>query len=310
MNAITRAISAAFALLLALPGSALADGDPATDSVPRILPYQGRLAVDGAPVDATGEDALHLLFALYDGPDGEAPVYAQPLVVEVFAGRFTASIGPVGEGPDGAPRPIDEVIAAADDLYLGMTLLGDPDDPADDIPLANRQRIYATPYAMWSTTATNLSVAGQARIGGDLAVGGGVQVDGGLRVDGPVDLPAGSVGGGEIADGTLQLDDFAANILGEGLTRSGDAIAVDQAWLDDRIRSWVRSHCTAQLGWRDNCNNCGSGPAKQVTVRADGVCTGASGSDTRCRDNNNWGGVNTDSDVDGNDVFYIRMVCN
>ncbi len=314
MHHLARFASApAFATLLVMlcaTGVARADGDPTTDDVPRMLPYQGRLEVDGAPVDAVGDAALHLLFALYDGPDAEQPVYSQPLVVEVYAGRFTATIGPEGVGPDGEVVPVDAIIAAADDLHLGMTLLGDPNDPEDDIPLANRQRIYATPYAMWSTTATDLAVAGQARVGGDVSVGGGVQVDGGLRIDGPVDLPGGSIGGAEVADGSLRLDDFDPAMLGEGLERRGASIAIDEDWLQGRIRSWVRSNCHARLGWRDNCGNCDNGPEKNVTVRADGTCTGASGSDTRCRANNTWGGVNTDGDVDGNDVFYIRLICN
>ena len=148
----------AFALLCAVLAAApaLADGDARTDDVPRLLPYQGTFEVDGQPLDARGADALHILFALYDGPEAEQPTYRQAIAVEVFSGRFNATIGPVGVGPDGAEVPIGDVITAADDLYLGMTLLGDPDDPEDDVALANRQRIYATPYAMWTTAATDL----------------------------------------------------------------------------------------------------------------------------------------------------------
>lgn len=294
------ALFALTAAATAITSPARADGDPTTDDVPRMLPYQGVLERDGVPVEAAGENALHLLFALYDGAGAEAPIYTQALVVEVFTGRFTATIGPVGLGPDGQERPIDALFAAADDLYLGMTLLGDPDDPEDDVPLANRQRIYATPYAMWSTSATNLSVAGHARVGGDLAVTGAARVDGGLRVAGPVELPAGSLG----------LDALDPATVGEGLVRDGAGVTIDQGWLDDRIRTWVRSHCTVRLGWRDSCTNCGSGPSKQVTVRADGTCIDARGSDTRCRGNNAWGGVNTDGDVNNDDVFYIHMNCN
>ena len=203
MNRFTRPTRAPIALLLTLgallAGPAWADGDPATDQVPRMLPYQGRLEIDGRPIDATGADALHLLFSLYDGADAEQPTYSQPIVVEVYAGRFTATIGPVGIGPDGAARPIDGVIAAADDLFLGITLLGDPNDPEDDVPLANRQRIYASPYAMWTTTATDLTVARNATVRGALAVSGQTTLDGGVRVRGPVELPAGS----------LDLDDLS-----------------------------------------------------------------------------------------------------
>ena len=292
-------IALALLALAAFTGPARADGDPTTDDVPRMLPYQGVLELDGEPVEAAGEAALHMGFALYDGPDAEQPVYSQPLVVEVFTGRFTATIGPVGIGPDGAERPIEAVIAAADDLYLGMTLLGDPDDPEDDIPLANRQRIYATPYAMWSTTATDISVAGQARVGGDLDVAGRARV-GALQVDGPVELPAGS----------LDLDDLDPATVGRGLTREGASMGIDEAFLDARIRSWVRAHCTVRLGWRDSCSNCDLPPAKEATARADGTCIDARGRDTRCRSNNTWAGVNTDGGVNDDDVFYVRMICN
>ncbi|MCB9528199.1 MAG: hypothetical protein H6701_07375 [Myxococcales bacterium] len=296
-------LAALLGALVPLATAALADGDPRTDDVPRLLPYQGQLELDGRPVHATGDDALHLLFALYDGPDAVEPVYQQPIVVEVYSGRFTASIGPVGQAPDGSERAIAEVIAAADDLSLGITLLGDPDDPADDIALENRQRIHATPYAMWSTTATDLSVARRLDVGGDAQIGGA------LRVDGPVGLGPDAIDGAEITDGSVRLADLDPALVGDGLARGDEAIGVDPAWLDARIRTWVRGHCRVQLGWRDGCDNCNLAPAKHVTAQADGRCVGATGSNTSCRVNNTWGGVNSDGDVDENDVFYIRLVC-
>ncbi len=292
-------------LLLALcaAGLAHADGDPSTDDVPRLLPYQGVLELDGAPVEAAGDAALHLLFSLYDGPAAEQPVYSQRLRVEVFTGRFTATIGPTGEGPDGAEVPLDTVIMAADDLHLGMTLLGDPDDPADDVALNNRQRIYATPYAMWTTGATDLAVAdrlhvgGEARVEGRMVVDGQARLNGGARIRGPVDLTAGSV----------DLDEIAPATIGRGLTRDGAAMNLDDAYLDARIRSWVRGHCRVQLGWRDSCHDCNNGPSKRVTVQANGTCIGGVGTNTGCR--GVWGGVNTDGDVGNDDVFYVHLVC-
>ena len=282
---------------------AWADGDAATDAVPRILPYQGMLELDGRPLDATGDRALHLELALYDGPDAPEPAYRQAMSVEVFQGRFTAPIGPTGLGPDGAPRPLQDVIAAADDLYLGMTLLGDPDDPDDDIALQNRQRIHATPYAMWAHTATDLTVARDAIVHRHLGVGGD------LRIEGDVSLPADAIAGDEIADGTVRLRDLDGRIPGDGLAAAGDALTVDGDWLDDRIRSWVRGHCQIRLGWRDGCQGCQNPPAHSVTVGADGICTQGDGGFTRCRDDNQWGGVSTSGTVDGNDVFYIRLIC-
>ena len=304
MNAIARAATALTALvaLFAAP-TAHADGDATTDSVPRMLPYQGVLEIDGRPVDANGDRALSVVFELYDGPEAEAPTYRQPMQIEVYAGRFTATIGPTGLGPDDAPLGIDAVIRAADDLYLGLTLLGDPDDPADDVRLQNRQRIHASPFALWTTAATDISVARNAVIAGDAIVGGS------LVVAGDVTLPQGSLDGDEITDGTVRLGDFAPDQFGEGLATEAGALGVDTAWLDDRIRTWTRAHCQVRLGWRNGCTNCQDPPFKEVAVQANGVCVDARGADTSCRDGGRWGGVNTDANVGDNDTFYIRLVC-
>ena len=292
-------------VILTASFGAFADGDPATDDVPRTLPYQGVLELDGAPVNAEGLNALHILFELYDGQDAEVPTYSQPIVVEVYDGRFTATIGPLGLNADNEEVEITEIITAADDLYLGMTLLGDPDDPDDDIALSNRQRIHASPYAMWTTSATNLNVAR------DLVVGRNLDVAGDLAVGGNVVLPVGAIDTADIANESLVFDDLDPEILGVGLEENGGAIRVDDDHLSARIRSYVRSNCHVELGWRDNCSNCGSNPAKFARVRADDTCVAASGSDTRCRGTNNrYGGVNLDGTADGNDVFYIRFFCN
>lgn len=276
--------------LCALPYAAQADGDPTTDNVPRILPYQGILELDGQPVNATGDNALHLGFQLFNGPDAEQPVYRQDLRVEVYAGRFTATIGPVGVDGAGAEVPISQIIANADDLYLGMILLGDPADPADDIALNNRQRIHASPYAMWTTAATNLDVARDLRVGRDLAVAQDIATGRDLTV----------------------AQDVA---VGRNLAVTGDmtvqgALNLPAGALDAHIRDWVRGHCKVQLGWRDQCFGCAREPAKFVTAGADGRCDAneAHGSHTGCR-NGNWAGVNTDGNVSDDDVFYVRLIC-
>jgi hypothetical protein len=289
-------------LVALIPITAVADGNPATDGVPRLLPYQGLLELDGRPVNAVGDNALHIGFLLFRGADAEAHVYRQDLRIQVYNGRFTATIGPTGTDPAGAEVPIERIIANADDLYLGMILLGDPADPDDDIALSNRQRIHASPYAMWTTAATDLSVAR------NLVVGGSAVVDGDLTVRGAVNLPAGAINTAALADGAVQVGKVA---LGPGLRPRGDQtqLGVDDAYLDARIRSWVRSHCTIRLGWRDGCDNCNSAPAKEVTVQANNRCIAARGSDTRCRSAGDWGGINTDGGVNDDDVFYIRFQC-
>ncbi len=291
-------VGAILGLAMALGANVMADGDPTTDQVPRTLPYQGTLEMDGQPVQAIGEHALEIEFALYDGQASEVAAYRQTMRIEVFAGRFTATIGPVGKGPAEEDVEIASVIQAADDLYLGMTLLGDLADPEDDVALAGRQRIHATPYAIWTTSATDMSIARDIVVGGNAQIGGRLQVDNGLAVSGSVDVPSGS----------LSLSDIDPVVVGVGLQENSESLRVDETWLNDHIRTWVRDHCQVRLGWRDSCDNCGSGPSKQVTVKANGTCIGGSGSNTRCR--GSWGGVNTDGDVNGDDVFYIHMNCN
>ena len=204
-------------VIVTLAWDVFADGDPTTDNVPRTLPYQGTLELNGEPVEATGDNALHILFELYDGQAAEAPAYQQPLIVEVYAGRFTATIGPLGLNANGDEVIISDIIANADDLYLGMTLLGDPEDPADDVALSNRQRIHASPYAMWSTTATNFTVANTLGVGGSVNVGGDVVADGDVDADGDVRA------GGALSGGSLNLSG-GMNVSG-GATLGGNLSA-------------------------------------------------------------------------------------
>lgn len=289
-----RLITRLVVLLTLTAGAASADGDPRTDGVPRLLPYQGQLELDGRPVNATGESALHIGFLLFDGADAEAHAYRQDLQIEVYGGRFTATIGPVGTDAAGTEVPIERIIANADDLYLGMILLGDPADPEDDIGLANRQRIHASPYAMWTTTATDLTVARDAVVGRNLAVTGD------LTVQGAVNLSAGAIDTAEVADNAIRPSKIA---LGNGLRGlQNDTVGVDNGFLDARIRSWVRSHCRVSIGHRDRCDGCGT-PAGQVTVQANRTCVSGS-----CR-SAGWGGVQFTGDVDGNDDLFVRFEC-
>ncbi|MEO1270277.1 MAG: hypothetical protein AAFX99_19485, partial [Myxococcota bacterium] len=50
----------AMGIITTLTLNVMADGDPTTDSVPRSLPYQGTLEVNGEPLNALGADALNI----------------------------------------------------------------------------------------------------------------------------------------------------------------------------------------------------------------------------------------------------------
>ena len=181
-------VGLALGAVTTLGATVFADGDPTTDDVPRMLPYQGTLEINGQPVHATGTSALAMRFDLYDSAEAPEPVYSQRVTVEVYAGRFTTTIGPEGEGPAGEVVAIGDVVAAADDLHLGIVLLNDLEDPEDDTALANRQRLMATPYAMWTTTATSFTVARDLSAGGALRVGGTAHVGTGRPLSGAAQL--------------------------------------------------------------------------------------------------------------------------
>ncbi|MEO1270450.1 MAG: hypothetical protein AAFX99_20375 [Myxococcota bacterium] len=157
---------------------ALADGNPATDTVPRMISYQGQLELDGVAVNASGVNAVPVRFELYDRREGGAPVYTQQLRLNVFEGRFATSLGPFGDNN----TSIADVVSGADELFLGMTLTGNPNIVEDDISLAGRQQLQVSPHALWSRYATNFDVASNLQVNGNLQAGGNLQVGGTQRI--------------------------------------------------------------------------------------------------------------------------------
>ena len=142
----------------------IADQDPGTDDVPRLLPYNGTLYFDGDPVTAQGDEGPWLRFDITDGNADDSPVvYSQSMQVDAYNARFSAMLGP----SDDAGVNLEQVLAGADDLYLKLVVLGehDPDNPeataGDDAALSNPQRLTLSPYAVWATNATDFTVEGQ-----------------------------------------------------------------------------------------------------------------------------------------------------
>lgn len=153
---------------LVAPRRAHADGNPATDGVARLVSYSGTLEVDGAPV--TG--SANLRFTLHDET---GPVWSEDQVVTAYNGRFTAALG--------AATPIGPVITAADALALTITILNGPGD-ADDVELNGQQQFVPVPFAMWSPSASDLTVGRDALVGRDLVVLGSTRLNGPLTFDG------------------------------------------------------------------------------------------------------------------------------
>lgn len=154
-------------VLLGLHASA--DQNAATDDVPRLIPYHGTMTFNGAPVEATGDGARWLRFDLWDGGTS---VYSQSVQVDVRDGRFTALLGPT----DDAAVAIQDVIRNADALDVEITLLNDPMNDADDIPMSNRQRLTITPLSVWATHGVRFQVARDLTVARDLMATGGLRV--------------------------------------------------------------------------------------------------------------------------------------
>lgn len=82
----------------------------------------------------------------------------------------------------------------------------------------------------------------------------------------------------------------------------------------DAIAGYARTGCTMYTGWRDSCDGCTDPPAKWGRVNSE-TCQNGAGAANTCTvptlgdQSVNTFGLNTDGDVDGNDKFYLGLVC-
>jgi hypothetical protein len=80
------------------------------------------------------------------------------------------------------------------------------------------------------------------------------------------------------------------------------------------IERYFRDHCTLYFGWHDSCDGCITPPTKWGKVRV-GACTLGAGANDTCStfmlgsDQVTMFGLNTDGNVDENDVFYVGFRC-
>ena len=191
--------------LVILSAVAIADQDPSTDGVPRLIPYRGTLEQDGQPYDG----GISMIFRIHDETD--TLVFEELQQVQVFQGRFSVLLGSTGEE---AVLALSRAVADADSLFLSIALR--QGDAAETL-LANRQRFLPVPYAFWTTASTDfhvgnsLSVAGHAEAG-TLGVSGqasvatlgvleGATVGGDLGVGGEL-----SAGGDIVSAGNLEME--------------------------------------------------------------------------------------------------------
>lgn len=201
--------------------SVLADGNPATDGVPRVIPYQGVLELDGQPFN--GEVSIG--FSIYAASSGGAPLWSEERTVSVYNGTFAVSLGSI--------TPIAATLLAADSLWVGITV--------DGLEMTNRQNITPVPYALWSaqssdltvardaSIARNLSVVGTATFGNTVNVGGRLTATSGLTVLGVLNLPSQSITSAMIADLGVGTADLANDAVTSAKIPDGTITSADIA---------------------------------------------------------------------------------
>ncbi len=181
---------AAGALLGSIAGSvglSFADNIATTSTVLDegvIVPYDGYLMLDSAPVNQV---AQNLRFSLYESASGGTAQWVETQAVDINGGRFSAALGKgVKVSSDPANATFSEVILDAEKLYIGVEV---DDGTGNFIELAGRQAIEATPFAAWAATSAdfnvenNLTVESNAQVGGNLGVTNDVNVGGTANVN-------------------------------------------------------------------------------------------------------------------------------
>lgn len=159
---------------MAITGSvwAVADGNPATDQVPRVVPYDGVLEFDGAAVHG----ATSMRFALHAWDESLAgtvpsgtPLWSEEWSnlnskscagadcrVPVRAGRFAVQLG--------RHANIMPTIQDADDVCLSIAV----QNGSGWVALGGCQRFTPAPTALWSASGSNPHIAGNLTVDGQV----------------------------------------------------------------------------------------------------------------------------------------------
>ena len=165
--------------LICAAGVALAAGPSVAADLVKVVPYSGQLDLDGQPY--TGD--IQIQFRLCTHPDEDACPWTEVHpAVQVFNGSFSVRLGaPAG----GDAVPIEETVSQNTQFFLEMSLRPvappvpegeEPPPEAEWVRLSGRQEISPTPQAIWTASATDLTlrslrVTGDAAVEGTLAAG-------------------------------------------------------------------------------------------------------------------------------------------
>lgn len=144
---------------------------PVADTVPRVVPYEGQLALDGTAVH--GDVAMRFSVHSTAAPDGAAlwtGTYDQACSqsththckVVVRAGKFAVLLGQY----DAGGTSLAGVIAQSADVCLRIAVQS---NAGAWVPLGGCQQFAASPYALWSAGGANPAITGNLSVTGDVS---------------------------------------------------------------------------------------------------------------------------------------------
>lgn len=227
----TSLISSAVTVVLTKSADLIASGNPATDNLPRLIPYSGRVEFNGEPY--SGE--LTVQFGVYRGAGSATPVFDEVITFTAFSGAFQVAFGQTNAN---FVNTVDD----ADDIYVGMTITAIGGVALETpIAMAGRQRLLPVPYALWApeaadftvnrdlTVARNVDVTGTTTFRSTTTSTGLATLNGGLVVNGATTLNGASTQTGNATiTGTATVNGALAArtvSIGAGQTSGGITFA-------------------------------------------------------------------------------------
>ena len=128
-----------------------------------VLPYEGYLMLDSAPVNSQSQQVR---FSLYESPSGGTAQWVEGQTVSVVNGKFAVALGAnvnnkVSSSP--ANATFSDVILDAQKLYIGIEVMN---DQGQFIELSGRQEIMPAPYAAWSARSADFKAEGDLTVEG------------------------------------------------------------------------------------------------------------------------------------------------
>ncbi|MFN3200495.1 MAG: hypothetical protein ACE366_19000 [Bradymonadia bacterium] len=228
---VTRGLVLAGCMVIpAIGGQAMAELGQANfeDAVPRVVPYDGYLNLDGAPYDGT----VDVIFSLYTAASGGETVWTETWSTEegrpvsVTSGRFAVALGSF--------ERIEAAIAdTSATYYLGMEIKLPEGDAYTT--LGGRQRINPVPYAVWSAQSSNLTVEGVLHVEGEATINNNLNVTGAVNAGSGAFTGVLTAGSGTFS-GALSVGSLDAGALNAtSLTTTGDVTAGDDVIVADDI---------------------------------------------------------------------------